>query len=691
MKRRIEARTRSAGDDFHEVKTGRGGIRDVEFVVQFLQLLHGGTDPGVRHPSTLVALSRLEEHGCLSRPERDCMETTYRFLRKIEHRLQVVHDRQIHSLPRDPHEMNALAWRMDYSKLSVWENPEGPTSRFLSDYRSHTELNRRILNHLLHDAFHEENTTEADLVVDLVLDPNPSPELIEEALHAYPFHDRATAYRNLMALAREDFEFLSQPRCRHFLAAIAPALLREVSATPDPDLTLTHLERVSASLGAKATLWELFSINPPSIKLYVELCSSSRLLSSILIKNPGMIDDLVDSLVADRPQQAEVIHAELAELCRGASDLNPILSSFRNKEWLRIGTRDILGREPIQVVTRELADVAEAILRQVALREWSELRKKLPTESLDTSPPQEAWAILALGKLGGREMTYHSDLDLIFLYADPRSEDGKSFSDQRSRVYTQFAQRTIKALGGGDNGEPQYRVDTRLRPHGSSGPLAVSLDNFREYFESKARGWELMALTRARVVAATPGFEKTVISVVKQALARPINSQALALEMQDVRRKMAEGRPANDLKRARGGLVDIEFLVQYLLLIHGADHPEILVPNIRHAIYLLRRHKLLTVEVAREVRRAYSFLRSLEARMRIIQNQTSMVVPDSAEQLQRLARRSGSEGGWSFTVEGLLGTIENHRKRIRQLFDEMLVSPASVLGGAAHSVQEAVK
>ena len=255
-----------------------------------------------------------------------------------------------------------------------------------------------------------------DPVVDLVLDPEPGDEFIKEVLARYPFRDRQTAYSNLMALAREDFQFLSQARCRHFLAAIAPRLLEAISRTPDPDMTLTNLEKVSASLGAKAILWELFNFNPPSLRLYVELCATSQFLSEILINNPGMIDDLVDCLVVDRPLPGAAIKAELAELCKGAEDLAPILWSFRNKEWVRIGTRDILGREPVREVTRELADVAEAIVTQVARDQWDRRAAKYGTPRCSASGKRDRWAILALGKFGGRELSYHSDLDLIFVH-----------------------------------------------------------------------------------------------------------------------------------------------------------------------------------------------------------------------------------------------------------------------------------
>ena len=271
MKRRIEHRTVSAGDAEVEVKTGRGGLRDVEFVVQFLQLLHGGEYPVVRHANTLVGMSRLEEVGCLTTEERGIMDDTYRFLRRVEHRLQIMFDRQTHQMPRDLEEQRTLALRMGYPPANAWEDRTGPAQRFLHDYRAKTDLNRRILNHLLHDAFRDDSQATADPVVDLVLDAEVRPEFVAAALGKYAFRDLQTAHSNLLALARENIPFLSQARCRHFFAAVAPRLLEAVGRTSDPDMALTNLEKVTASLGAKAILWELFSFNPPTLRLYVEL------------------------------------------------------------------------------------------------------------------------------------------------------------------------------------------------------------------------------------------------------------------------------------------------------------------------------------------------------------------------------------------------------------------------------------
>src|SRR5205823_5287707 len=206
---------------------------------------------------------------------------------------------------------------------------------FLHDVHEKTRLNRQVLDHLLHSTFADAD--EARPETDVILDPDPEEADIAGVLRRYRFRDVRAAYRNLTQLAQESVPFLSTPRCRHFLASIAPALLRELAETPDPDQALNNLEQVTASLGAKAVLWELFSFSPPSLRLTVELCAGSQFLTEILINNPGMIDDLLDSLVLNQPRTLAELGAELGELCRGAADPEPILHSFQDKELLRIG------------------------------------------------------------------------------------------------------------------------------------------------------------------------------------------------------------------------------------------------------------------------------------------------------------------------------------------------------------------
>jgi glutamate-ammonia-ligase adenylyltransferase len=614
--------------------------------------------------------------GSLTADERSIMDDTYRFLRRLEHRLQILFDRQTHEMPRSLDALRTLAIRMGYAPAAPFEDWGDPARRFFADYRSKTELNRRILNHVLHDAFLDEDDESAvDPVVDLVLDPDPGDEHIAEVLGRYPFRDRATAYHNLMALAREDFPFLSHARCRHFLAAIAPRLLQAVGRTADPDMTLTNLEKVSASLGAKAILWELFNFNPPSLRLYVDLCANSQFLSQILISNPGMIDDLMDSLVVDRPLPGAAVKAELAELTAGATVLAPILWSFRNKEWIRIGTRDILGREPIRQVTRELAEAAEAILGQVARDQWQQrvARHGMPIRSGDGR--RDRWAILGLGKLGGRELNYHSDLDLVFLHEEDGRTEGPHRTISNDEFVADVAQRVLRALAGDASTGPLYRVDTRLRPYGTSGPLAVTLARFREYFEGAAQTWERLALTRARVIHATGGFGRAVGDTIRGVFSRRFDRDALADEVIAMRRKLEQSCGRSVMKRGIGGLVDVEFIVQYLMVVHAADQPDLVRPNVWDALDALAKASYLPAAMHAELREAYDFLRTVEGRLRLVHNRAGADLPSDPAELLGLARRLGYDRpDAEDPVASFLADATRHSVRTRAAF-ETLIGP----------------
>ena len=380
LKRRIEHRAQREGGQVRNVKTGYGGIRDIEFMIQFLQLLNGGDMPEVRTGNTLRAIAALESAGCLTPQESLLLERNYEFLRKIEHRLQIMFNLQRHVLPEEPEEIRKLAIRMGYT-----DNSKRPAREaFEKDYRQATDQNRAMLDNLLSLAFQDDEETEP--VVDLVLDPDPTQRRIEEILGAYHFHDIQQAYHNLMGLATEKLRFLSPRRCRHFLAAIAPRLLDSIRATPDPDTTLVNLLQVSDSLGGKSALWGLFSFNEPSLRLCVEMCATSPLLADILTSNPGMIDELMDSLVLDKLPRLSDLESSLTELCLRAEDIDPILHSFKNTNQLRVGVREILGKEGIKATTRALSDIAEACLKQITASEYQRLARKLGMPTIGSGP-----------------------------------------------------------------------------------------------------------------------------------------------------------------------------------------------------------------------------------------------------------------------------------------------------------------
>ncbi|MGQ9575897.1 MAG: bifunctional [glutamate--ammonia ligase]-adenylyl-L-tyrosine phosphorylase/[glutamate--ammonia-ligase] adenylyltransferase [Thermoguttaceae bacterium] len=670
LKRRIEQQARHEGGEERDVKTGRGGIRDIEFVIQFLQLLSGADLPAVRTGNTLEAIVQLEKAGCLRSQERMILEENYCFLRKIEHRLQIMFDLQTHRLPAQSEELRKLALRLGYADMPA----QTALASFEADYRRRSDLNRRILDHLLHDAFGDEPDTEAE--VDLVLDPDPPEQRVREVLGRYRFRDARQAYRTLMSLAEEKIRFLSTRRCRHFLASIAPKLLRAIAATPDPDATLVNLGKVSDSLGGKGVLWELFSFNPPSLRLYVELCAYGAHLCEILTSNPGMIDSLMDSLVLDKLPGREALQETLEQLCRAAEDLDPILHSFKNDQQLCVGVRDLLGKEEIPAVTGALSDIAETCLVEIARREYARLVEKFGTPTLAEGPHAGepcGLVILALGKFGGREMNYQSDLDIVFLYegeghtAPERASSPATTSNQH--FFSELGQRIIKTASRLGPFGRLYQIDARLRPTGKSGSLATSLDELARYFASGAgQLWERQALCKARVVYAPTRAAKAATAAVARAAFEHPWQRSDAEQVRQMRHRLEETASGMSLKRRPGGLVDIEFLVQMLQLKHGRRNPRLRTPSTLAALEALGQAGILAAEDCQFLARTYRFLRTVESRLQLMNSTARDKLPEDPTELAKLAHLLRASSGDAVLAEFDRCTRET-RARFDRIFD----------------------
>ncbi len=670
LKRRIERRVQLEGADQRNVKTGHGGIRDIEFVIQFLQLLNGAEVPQVRTGNTLEAIRQLAAAGCLSDQERAILEENYTFLRRIEHRLQVMFDLQTHTMPENPVELRKLALRLGYTQTGSID----PLTAFQHDYQTRTELNRRILDHLLHDAFPDESAAESE--VDLVLDPDPPPARIEEVLGKYPFRDLKQAYRNLMALAEEKVPFLSTRRCRHFLAAIAPKLLEEIAATPDPDSTLVQLGQVSDSLGGKAVLWELFSFNPPTLQLFVRLCAYSAYLAGIVTSQPGMIDGLMDSLVLDKLPDRDFLRHTLTELCHGAEDLEPILHSFKNEQYLRVGVRDLLGKEDVQHTVRALTDIAETCLEQVIVREWKRLVAQWgrPMVGAGRRAGQECeLVVLGLGKLGGREMSYSSDLDVIFLYeaeGETLPAPGRGEKTTNHHFFSELARRIIQTTTALGPYGRLYEMDPRLRPTGRSGALACSLDGFVQYYrEGHAELWERQALCRARVVYGSERMEQLAMQAVAEAAFGPGWHKKDAQEIRQMRYRIEQAASASDIKRGAGGLMDIEFLIQMLQLKHGRRDPRLRIPNTLEALAALHQAGHLADDDFGFFTRSYRFLRNLQLKLRLLSPTRRTTLSSDPTELIKLAHLMQLPSSGELLVR-----LEEFRAETRRRFDRIFQS-----------------
>ena len=678
LKRRMERRSAAAGLAGTDVKNGRGGIRDIEFTIQFLQLLSGGETHSVRTGNTLEAIRRLAGAGALTDQERAVLERTYTFLRTVEHRLQILYDTQTHTVPADPAERSRLAVRLGYGGAAA------ARERFEQELEEATALNRRILDHLLHDAFPEEVCSEPE--IDLILDPEPPPEFVREVLASHGFRDIEASAHTLTSLGEEKVRFLSTRRCRHFLAAIAPRLLAAIGRTPDPDATLSQLGAVSDSLGGKGVLWELLSFHPPSLDLTVRLCSSSPFLARLLVGNPGMIDELLDSLVVERLPSQEMLDTTLAELCEGAVEVEPILHAFKASSQLRVGVRELLDLQEITATASALTGIAEAVLRTVVGREDAKLAERLgePLSSEEGTVGQRAGAVvLGMGKFGGRELNYASDIDVVFLY----DHEGSSFSSRRSsrstegasnaHFFSQVALRTMKVFNAFTPYGRLYEMDSRLRPSGRSGPAAISLEEFARYFapDGPAAVWERQALVKARVVAGGQAAAARAKQIVETAAYGRVWTAADVEEILRMRLRMEQGAKASNLKRGPGGVVDIEFIVQVLQVIHGGREPAVRSPETLAGLTALAAAGHLPEAMAGFLAQAYRKLRTIESRLRLLDAVARHDFPESYTEQRRLAHLLGYE-----QPDLLANDVQQLTARIRREFTAVFAQTVKTLG-----------
>jgi glutamate-ammonia-ligase adenylyltransferase len=414
----------------------------------------------------------------------------------------------------------------------------------------------------------------------------------------------------------------------------------------------------------------MFSFSPPTLKLYIYLCATSTYLSGILTSNPGMIDELMDSLLLDKLPSLQWMDETLTELCRGAEDIDPILHSFKNSLHLRVGVRDILGKEDVRNTHRALSDVAEVCLKQISQREYARLMQRYGEPTI-TGGPQDGgpcpMIILALGKLGGREPNYHSDLDVVFLFeADGKTRHrrpDKATSNQH--FFSQLGQRIIKVVTQMGPQGRLYEVDPRLRPTGKSGSLAVSLDELKRYFETgQGQLWERQALCKARVVYGPPEARETTMQVVREIITGVPWQPSFAEEIRHMRHRLEETASPKNLKRGRGGTVDIEFAVQMLQLKHAAQSPEVLLPGTLDALDALHTAGHLDDDDFAFFTKSYRFLRNVEARLRLMNTTARHDMPADPAELARLAFLLEFD-----SPEQLLAAAERNIRETRRRFD----------------------
>jgi glutamate-ammonia-ligase adenylyltransferase len=634
LKRRIMTEATLHQDDWRDVCFGRGALRDLEATIEFLQLLTGGDQAAVRQRGTLAAMEGLELAGAISADERRLLDDGYLYVRRLLHRLQILIEPAASEIPEGGPRAQRIA-------ASLARN--GTADDLAAELRRRTTALWETLRKLLNSAFAQEPSAARE--VELLLDPSPAAEEVRAALAPFGFAEPMTALAALNDLAAEQVSFLSTRRCRHLLASILPRLLSKIGATPDPDRTLDNLARVSNSLGGKAVLWELIRASPPSLELYVRLCAASPYLSGILTTNPGMIDELVDSLQLDRLASRSELEAMLDDLCRGVSDTLPILHDFKNANILRIGVREILGKDDIDATHQALTDVAEICLTHVAELEYGQLTEKFGVPTIGAGPREGDVCRLVIGglrKFGARDLNYHSRLDVVFLYeadgATRRSGRGRQERTANHHFFTQFAQRVIKQLGQLTPKGRLYTTDALLRPIGVAGALVLSLAEFRQHFAGGgAPFWHWQALYEARCVYGEGSAREYVEQATGQLIVeRPWKDTDLS-DIRRYRLELQQAASSMDIKRGPGGTQDVELVVRMLQLRHAAEGPPLLVRSPQDALVALSDSGIMQREVGRSLAESYRFLRRVQSGLALMNVTAHNELPADPQALGQLA------------------------------------------------------
>ena len=665
MKSRVDASLRGPDAAARDVKLGRGGIREVEFFVQAQQLVHGGKDPRLHVRGTLPALAALGAAGYVEPAVAERLGVAYRFLRNVEHKLQMVHERRTQLLPRESADLAALARRLGYVGREAG-------AAFAADHAAHTGAVHEAFEALFHGAEGERRREERPELRALVQELEQEERTFFE-LARLGFHDLEGAYRDLRLLRDGPPHAPASARRQRALEMLAPALLAEVAASAAPDRALHHVATFITGIGARSSYLHLLLENPAVMRLLVRLFATSEFLSAFFLRHPELLDSLVRvDLVRVRRSPVDM-HAQLGSRMAAASDLETALDTlrrFRHEEFLRIGVHDIEGSLGADEVEQQLSDLAETCL-EAALALGR--RETLARTGVPAEPPADALVVLGMGKLGGAELNYASDLDLIFIYEADPPEWWEGWLAPHE-LFTRIAQRTISALQTPTREGIAYRIDTRLRPSGNQGPLVSSLEAFANYHATSAEVWERQALIKARPIAGPAALRADLERVLDRFVYGRGLERAEVEEIARMRERIERERGGGDeqgvrIKTGRGGLVDVEFLVQMLQLRHGHAHESIRVRATRAAIVELAAAGLLSADEAAALGAGWTFLRALENRLRLEHNAPVEAMESDPETLLSLARRLGYGGPDAEAVAALTADHARHRAAIRDVYD----------------------
>ena len=656
MKRQMQTYRGQSGIavEGHNVKVGRGGIREIEFFAQTQQLIAGGRHPELRVRPTLQALQVLANSNWITFQAVEELTAAYEFLRRVEHRLQMIADEQTHALPEEPEAVERFAHFFGYDSRAA----------FAKDLLGHLNI---VQGH--YGKLFEGDPVGSAKLPEINYGAGPEDPRLLDHLATLGFKKPVMVAGTVQQWMAGDYRVLRNEATRNAFIEFIPGLIDGLAHAEDGDDAVAAFDRFLGALQRGGRLISLLSQNRDLVALVALILGAAPRLGDMLARQPQIMDGLIDPrFFGAMPDQKE-LSARLATTLQDAASYEDFLDRLRlfgQESLFLIGTRILSGTVSAQQASVAFADVAEGIVHTV---------HGLVTEQFAAQYGrirEQETAILAMGRLGSREMTASSDLDLILLYdfdTETPDSDGER-SLHGGQYFARLTQRLISAFTTRTNYGVLYDVDMRLRPSGRAGPVASRIDSFADYQEREAWTWEHMALTRARVISATPAFRGKIEDIIRSVLTRPRDAASTASDVADMRKAIALEKGEDDiwdLKLAAGGLVDIDFIAQYLQLAYAAEKPDILSVSTLQVLDNAARLGVLPqaeTEVLRSAARLYHDLTQI---LRLCV--TGKFNPEtSGEDLLRVMARAGDTPDFS----SLEARVRETQAEVRRVFREVV-------------------
>lgn len=576
------------------IKLGPGGIREVEFIGQVFQLIRGGKLPQLQLRSTRAVLPLLARQGWLPQTAVDELLAAYTFLRNLEHRLQYLDDQQTQNLTRNPDDLAAIAGNMGFPDSEA----------FLQELERHRQHVTRHFEQVF--VAPQSDQTQHPL---RALWPDGLSDCSAK-LAQLGFSDPASACQHLQALA-DSGRYKGLPAAnRQRFDALMPPLLEMTARQNNPDLTLERVLRLMEAIARRGSYLALLLEYPQTLHQVVRMMSASQWAAEYLTRYPILLDELLDARLLYAEPDWPTLQRELDQLLQQLGDDTErqmdALRQFKNAQTFHLLAQDLAGLLPLEKLSDHLSALADVLLAVTLQHCWQQLKTR--------HRESPAFAIIGYGKLGGKELGYASDLDIIFLYQDD--------DERAAEIYARLAQRLNGWLNSMTSAGLLYETDLRLRPNGAAGLLVSTVEAFDVYQEKDAWTWEHQALTRARFITGMPEIGRQFDTIRQRILSKQRDLPDLRADVLSMRQKMLDGHPNHsdlfDLKHDRGGIIDVEFIVQYLILAHSWQHPE-LTGNIGNLALLGLAGKLglIPAELATRCSEAYRSYRQRQHQLRL--------------------------------------------------------------------------